>query len=90
MCNQLGQEPVEEEIPLDLEDFDQLTQTCFQIYHYLPDIWDTMGGNYLGKDYNIVFRLLELYGIELADQILALDILSMMDSVRASLVREKR
>lgn len=89
MCEQLGTEPVEEEIPVELEDLPSLVQTCFVIYSYLTDIWDNMGGAYLGKDYSIVFDLLQVYQVDLEEQILVLDLLQYIDSSRSKVVNEK-
>ena len=50
MCEQMGQEPVEEEIPLDLNDFPPIVISALQTFRALgsrvyPDI------GYMGKDY---------------------------------------
>ena len=42
MCEMLGEEPNEDDIPLESTDFPELVQQCFAIYRLLPDIWDTM------------------------------------------------
>jgi hypothetical protein len=39
MCDQMGQEPVESEIPLDLNDFPDIVQAAFTIYSILSDQW---------------------------------------------------
>jgi len=83
-------EPVEEDVPIDISDFPELVQTCFIVYSRLPDIWDFMGGNYAGKDLNIIFELLNLYDLKLEEeQLLALDFISIMDVTRTNLISEK-
>ena len=57
MCDMLGSEPIEEEIPLELDDFPELVQQAFVIYGMLSDIWEGMSGSYLGKDYSLLFDL---------------------------------
>lgn len=89
MCEQLGQEPVEEEIPLELCDFPDLVQDLFNIYYILRDNWDPMGGSYLGKDYSIVFNLFDLYNIEVADRVLSMSILQHIDGVRSKSITER-
>jgi hypothetical protein len=89
MCEALGTEPAESEIPLEVADFPNLAQQCFIIYNVLPDVWDTMGGNYLGKNFSILFNLYDLYEFETEDRLLSLQILQHMDSVRARSVAEK-
>jgi hypothetical protein len=90
MCAALGTEPVESEIPVELDDFVYLVQQCIQIYYVLPDMWDPMGGNYLGKDYSLVFKLLKLYLISKSENLLALEFLQYTDSVRSKLIAEKQ
>jgi len=90
MCEMLGQEPDEEEVPTELSDFPELVQQCFVIYGILADNWDSMGGNYMGKDYSIVFDLFELYQITESEEILlCLDFLQHMDGIRQKLIAEK-
>ena len=39
MCEQLGTEPIDSEIPVDYESFDYTIQTIFELYGYLSDRW---------------------------------------------------
>lgn len=90
MCEMLEQEPIEEEIPVEIQDFPDLVQQCFVIYQVLADNWDSMGGGYLGKDYSIVFNLFNIYNITESEEILlCLDFLQHMDSIRQKLIAEK-
>jgi hypothetical protein len=90
MCEMLGQEPIDEEIPVEIGDFPDLVQQCFVVYQILPDSWDSMGGGYMGKDYTIVFNLLQVYGVTDPEEILlVLDFLQHMDGVRQKLIAEK-
>jgi hypothetical protein len=90
MCEMLAQEPIEEEIPVEVSDFPDLVQQCFVLYGILADCWDSMGGGYLGKDYSIVFNLFQVYNILDAEEVLlCLDFLQHMDGVRQKLISEK-
>jgi len=90
MCEMLKQEPIESEIPTELSDFPDLVQQCFVIYGILSDNWDPMGGNYLGKDYSIVFKLFEIYDVvDKTETLLSLDFLQNIDSVRSKLISDK-
>jgi hypothetical protein len=90
MCEMLGQEPVEHEIPVEISDFPELVQQCFLIYRMLSDNWDNMGGGYMGKDYSMVFDLFRVYDIVHTEEILmCLDFLQHMDSIRQKLIAEK-
>jgi hypothetical protein len=89
MCEMLGQEPLEEEIPVDSGDFPALVQQTLVIYSLLEDRWDSMGGGYLGKNYNNVFDFFSLYEIFKEEAILVLEFLQHIDVVRSKLVAEK-
>lgn len=91
MCDQMKIEPVESEIPLDINDFPSFAQDVFNVYSRLRDVFDGMSGTYFGKDYSIVFQLFELYGIEdKEDQRLAMDILGAMDVSRSKILANKK
>ena len=91
MMEQMNLEPVDEDIPLDLNDFPDLVQTTFIIYSALSDIWDYMNGNYCGKDYSILFNLFELYGVDSTEErLMCMEFLRVMDDTRAAIIREKK
>lgn len=54
MCEQLGNEPIESEIPTDFADFPYEVQEAINIFTILPDNWEGMSGTYMGKDYSIL------------------------------------
>jgi hypothetical protein len=71
MCEQLGTEPLDEEVPLEYQDFPEEIQEALQIFHILPDIWEGFGGNYLGKDYTLLPYLMQVFNVkEIKDCIL--------------------
>jgi hypothetical protein len=90
MCEALGTEPVPSEVPVMFSDFDPIIQQYINIYYLLRDIWDPMGGNYLGKDYGTLFDFFKLYEIDPQDQLFALTVLQQFDSCRSKLLAEKR
>jgi hypothetical protein len=89
MCEMMGSEPVDSEIPIELEDFPELVIQCFLIYRILPDIWDTMNGNYLGKDYSLIFSLFKLYSLDESEHLLSINFLQEMDACRSKVIAEK-
>lgn len=90
MCEQLGIDPVEEDIPVDSSDFPDLVVACLTVYAKLRDIWDPMGGKFLGKDYVLVFDLFNLYNItDQEEQMLAMELLSTIDLARIKIVSDK-
>lgn len=91
MCEMLGSEPVESEIPVELSDFPSEIQQAFTIYGMLSDIWDPMGGSYLGKDYANVFDFFSLYEIQnKQEQLFYISVLKEIDSSRSSVIAEKQ
>lgn len=91
MCEMLGSEPVSEEIPVELDDLPELVQQAFTIYGMLSDKWDSMGGSYLGKDYALVFSLLDLYGVaDKQEVLLVVDFLRHIDFIRSNIIQEKQ
>jgi hypothetical protein len=89
MCDALGSEPVEEEIPVELSDFPTEVQEMFNIYYLMSDIWDGMSGTYQGKNTSIVFDLFDLYKIDKEDRLVYLMLISGIDNIRRKLINEK-
>lgn len=90
MCELLGNEVVESEIPVDLSDFPTEIQTCFHIYGLLSDIWEPMSGSYLGKDFANIFEYFRLYGIEPCEQLFAISVIKSIDGARSSVISQKQ
>lgn len=88
MCETLGDEVLEEDLPVEMDDFPLFVQNCFLVFYKLTDVWDTMNGNYCGKDYTIVFKLMEVYDLE-DDISLALEIIQCMEQTKVLLISEK-
>ena len=69
MCEQLGSEPIPEEIPMDFSEFPFNIQEAIQIFSILPDNWEGMSGTYMGKDYSILPYLMdEIFKVEYKQQ----------------------
>jgi len=63
MCEQLGKEPIEDEIPPSFEDFPEIAQQALNTFSILGDkVVADIG--YLGKDYSLLPYLIEHHGIE--------------------------
>jgi hypothetical protein len=91
MCEMLGSCPIEEEVPVEIDDFPELVQQVLVIYDILSDRWDPMGGCYLGKDYTILFKLFELYGIsDKHEVLLSVDFIRQVDYTRSIIIQEKQ
>lgn len=90
MCEMMGNEPIESEIPVDFEDFPLEVQQAFNAYRMLRDEWDTMNGNYLGKSLIGVKDVLEATEIELSDQKFIIMLIRMIDTVRSDEINNKK
>jgi hypothetical protein len=84
MCEMLGSEPVESEIPVEFDDFPIEVQQAFSAYRMLRDEWDTIGGNYLGKSLIGVKDVLEATEIEPDEQKFIVMLIRMVDEVRSA------
>ena len=65
MCEQLGNEPIAEQIPADFGDFPYEIQLAINIFYILPDVFEGMSGTYMGKNYSLLPYLMdEIYKVE--------------------------
>ena len=63
MMDQLGKEPVEEEIPPDWEDFPEIVLDALNTFNMLGDrMYPDVG--YVGKDYTNLNHFIELFDIQ--------------------------
>jgi hypothetical protein len=80
MMEQLGNEPIPEEIPLEYGDFPILVQESMQIFSILPDVWDGMSGTYMGKNYSILPYLMDTI-FEVSDKQQTMQIILIIGSI---------
>ena len=79
MCEQMGQEPIEGEIPPDIEDFPELAVSALITFRSLGDrVYPDIG--FTGKDFTNLPLLLELHDIQEDDKETFLDILIFLES----------
>lgn len=77
MQEQLGQEPVEQDIPPDWNDFPEIVSIAIKTFSMLGDkVYPDIG--YTGKDYTNLNHFIDVYGIE--DKEYFLELLHWMDS----------
>ncbi len=77
MCEQLGKEPVESEIPPAFEDFPEIVCQAINIFNQLGDrVYPEIG--YVGKDFTSLPIHIDTQGIE--DPELLLELLSWLDN----------
>ena len=88
MCELLGSEPIESEIPVEFDDLHTEVQEAYIIYNVLQDNWDTMSGSYLGKYYTGLQDIFNIYEVE--DSKTCLRIIQLMDIERSNIVNKKK
>jgi len=64
MCEQMGWEPKEEEIPVDPASLPIESQQALVLLNALPDKWEGMNGVWLGKDYSGLVDIMNIYQID--------------------------
>jgi hypothetical protein len=90
MCDQLGSEPIESEIPVEFDDFAMEVQLALSIYRMLRDEWEYMNGTYLGKNLNGIFELFDVYEVNPRDKKFYLELIHMIDSTRIDQIRNSK
>ena len=89
MCEQLDKEPDPAEMPAEFNDFPKVVQDAIMIYSILPDVWEGMGGTFLGKDYSILPYLVnQVYDIQDHPQLM--QFLLMINNIVSSHRAEKQ
>lgn len=77
MCEQMGKDPEDEEIPPDWQDFPDIAIFAQNTYNLLGDrVYPEIG--YVGKDYSNLSVFIDMYEIE--DKELFVEILDFLDS----------
>lgn len=64
MCDALGAEPIESEIPVELEDLPYEAQLAWEMYHMLPSNYDSYSGKFLGKHLEYASSFFELLDVD--------------------------
>jgi hypothetical protein len=90
MCELMGNEPVEEEIPIEYEDFPVEVQQAFSVYNMLRDEWDSMSGVYLGKTLIGIKDILDAMEIEREEHKFMIILVRMIDRVRSDEINSKK
>lgn len=88
MCEQLGTEPLDSEVPVEMDDFPFEVQKAWEIYSYLPDKIDTFNGNYFGKAIEHIATLMDLF--EVHDKRLCLTIVTLFDKYETIEIKKKK
>jgi hypothetical protein len=90
MCEALGNEPVESEIPVEFDDFPLEVQQAFNAYRMLRDEWDTMSGSYLGKSLIGIKDVLEATEVDPFEYKFIIMLIRLIDNVRSEEINNKK
>ena len=90
MCEMLGSQPVQEEIPVEYEDLLVDVQEALSIYAKLRDEWDTMNGNYMGKSYAGISDIFDILEVPTEDRKTLFNLLGVIDGIRSEILAENK
>jgi len=90
MCEALGSEPIESEIPVEFDDFPFEVQQAFNAYRMLRDEWDFMNGNYLGKSLIGIKDVLEATEVDPSEQKFIVMLIRVIDNIRSEEINNKK
>jgi hypothetical protein len=90
MCEMLGSEPKESEIPVEFEDFPIEMQQAFSAYKMLRDEWDGFNGVYLGKSLIGITEVLHATEIDPEDHKFITMLVRTIDQVRSQEINSKK
>lgn len=90
LCEALGNEPLEEEIPVEYDDFPVEVQEAIGIYYKLRDEWDGMNGVYMGKSFAGFADILNIMEYPEEDRKYLLDWIAIMDATRSKMYKDMK
>jgi len=90
MCESLGSEPIDSEIPLDYNDLPVDAQEALQMYNKLRDEWDGFNGIYLGKNYAGILDIFSILEVPVEDRRTMFELINMIDLHRKNAIAEQR
>lgn len=90
MCEMLGSEPVESEIPVELEDLPLEVEQAMMVYRMLRDEWEGFNGIYLGKSFVGLTEILEYTEIDSADRKFIVSLVKLIDTIRSDQLNKQR
>jgi len=90
MCETLGSEPIESEIPVEYEDLLTDVQEALNIYYKLRDEWDTMNGNYMGKNYSGILDIFTILQVPVQDHRTMFDLIGLIDRHRSKMIADNK
>ena len=81
MCDMMGTEIIEEDIPVEQEDLIPEILLAYNIYSLLAPKFDSFNGGYFGKDYSNLKTLFDMYEVSVQEQKEYFKIILILDSI---------
>ena len=88
MCEELDEPPIEENIPIEIQDLPYEVQQALSIYYHMRSDFNAETGFYLGKNYNNFGTLCDIFEVE--DRKFVLWVISVADSINMKLLNKKK
>jgi len=89
MCDMMGSDPVDSEIPVEYEDFPLDVQQALSVYRMLKDEWEGFNGLYLGKSFIGLTEVLDYMEVDTSDRKLIVQLIKLIDNVRIELINKR-
>ena len=89
MCEQLGTNPSDGDVPIDYNDLLYQTQQALSLFEYCSDNWDNTNGSYLGKDLSNIDFLLNLMKIDKSSWLSVINMLNIIINFRVNSINKK-
>ncbi len=90
MCEALGSEPIESEIPIEFDDLPTEIQEALRIYRYLQDNWDYMSGKYIGKNLTGIKDIFEMFDVATDERKYLFQTILEIDRIRAEAIKNAK
>jgi hypothetical protein len=90
MCESLGSEPIESEIPVESTDLPEEVQYAFSIYNKIRDDWDGFNGVYLGKNFSGILDIFSILDVQVEDRKYLFELLTIIDIHRSNAIAEQK
>lgn len=90
MCEALGSEPDEDEIPVEFEDLLYESQQAILLYNYLIDVWvGGMQSFYVGKNLSNIEYIFDIHDIQKGSRLYILEFIILIDKENANTINGK-
>ena len=90
MCEALGSEPIESEIPIDFSDLHTDVQEAMGIYSKLRDEWEGMSGTYMGKSYAGIKDIFDILEVPVEDRKTMYELIGIIDAHRSKAIADSK